>query len=877
MITANAAGSKKKPAESIHLGYDTEYDTPQDSAQLPVSTQLYLHGILGVSHSQLKIKAAKVGLKLLGIREFATGVTFVFDSRGFEAGVAYASHLSQCLTLLLKEVVGFKRDRRYELNLWTLYSNAELANIFPSLVDLKELIRRQGDSSKRSPGNLKIVTIQKSAYVDNYRLGLPKGVKAIFRDIRHLLFKPSLDALGKQIGIAKLEHPNWEEVSASEWLRFDEEAFINYSATDAMIPCVAGVNFRENMRSFVEELVDADVVDKGRTVDKLLGSTPITAAGISDKLVKAHWEYKGVWSRYEEFTKDLLENWLPPSAQRTKGGFNKYYLSDRPTHQSNVDIYDVKSQYATAMAILKVPIIPPTPRVLSGGLLPVKDVLNSIKDLDLALLYLDWELPLDSDEWQRSVVAYDESGDGCTLRKADKQWLTHWELQVLACTSPDALVRVHQCLGWHLVLENEHYISIRDYIESVTSLRNKYKKVFKDSGKTDKVAELMSDTIKLIGNGTAGKFGQCKAGLDPDSLHETLYKGGIVSNTANGQTFRAAISNPLIFNLITGMARSFTSYSAWLNRASMVVTDSMVINSGAFKDPSCNLSPYRQLNDLLTTFEFDLEYEQKNIIIFKERDYAVFELNGDYVEPLEESLKVGECLLEDSSYEVIKVAKRGWKAPSDLSSRESSRKFFKDGFARYQGQPLRFQKKNLLGMKEFLIGVGQLNSRTESPSAIGSHNLRYQCDDSREFRRRKLLKELCRRKGYADALHCIQESPELHQELVVKAVPKPHKKSSVPLEVQRALVVSHKFKPNDYSFRKLEELTGIGKSTIQRWVKAVERSGIYESIKDGFAGDEIAESVMLRWFKPDCPTFLLGDGDPQVESGTHPHLRKSTR
>lgn len=115
------------------------------------------------------------------------------------------------------------------------------------------------------------------------------------------------------------------------------------------------------------------------------------------------------------------------------------------------------------------------------------------------------------------------------------------------------------------------------------------------------------------------------------------------------------------------------------------------------------------------------------------------------------------------------------------------------------------------------MGKSNLNSRELRKKQIGSHNFRYNCDSLDELKRRSLVKNKARQLGYADARHLELCDPETFAKVVKRCIPKPQKKSLVPLEVKRAIALLNLSK--ERSLRQLESLLGVGKSTIQRWCK----------------------------------------------------------
>ncbi len=879
--------SKKKPkkqSQRIWVGYDTEYNPQPDGSQHPVSTQIFIKDAnpkIKVEHPLL-LKAVPI----YNTEEAYLGATYVFDSRRLAAGLEYAFHFSEALTACLS---ASKWDCKSELEVlcYTHYSNAELANFFPELENLRELLKEQGDGyedGKPLRNNAQLIPIKKSFRLKNYHLGLPKGVQVTFADTMHLFPPTNLGKLGSSAKLPKLPHVDWEETNASQWLEKDPESFIKYAAVDASIPCMAAFYMNESKNKIVENLAEKGVIPptNEKTTKKIINKVFTTASGYSEAFTLAHLEQEGLKEAYKESVKKLEENYLVPGLEKVKGGLNKYFISDKPNVFLHQDQWDMASAYASAMAVIEYPLTEPLQDYWRKKPVRADHVAKEINGHMTGFYRIEWELSEDADEWKRCVVAYGQHG-GVTVRKSDEnQWISSYELQALAQLNPEAKIIVHQSLYWK---KTKKVVNLKEFISDLKEVRNHYRYELKDDN--------AQNTVKLIGNGTYGKLGQQTKSLDSRGIHASVFNGGKISQTAHGKITKSLITNPIYANLITGYIRSNIAITSSINKAVMCVTDSVLVETGKFRDPSNVKTKYNHLRKCLSGIKWELEKEDCDFAVFKERDYFGYKVKKEHSrEEIAETIKKGEW---DSSMPEkliekiipVKIAKRGYKSKDKNESLDSQWRFIRDSIPRMKGKPMTFVSRDLLGAKDFLTGRGKLNSASETKRSIGSYNNRYMCDNLEEFHRRTLVKEQCRRKGYADEAHCVLENPELFEKIQKRCFPKAQLKHTVPPEIKRIIAGLHHF--HKMSVRKLEKHTGISKSTISRWTCEMIAGGEVRltQIKSEIGGNPLILKIegqeflidenrdrclakLSRWKKSkneDCPTSHFGAASPKRKVG----------
>lgn len=799
--------NNKKTHISLDMGYDTEFigAIGKEGKQVPVTTQIFLPGVKEFPHTCDD---------LLKVIYTSNGCQLIFDDRGINPGRQYQREFKDRLEFIVHVLLGDLDPNKttVNINLWPFYSNAEVANLIPDLHSFRALIKRNGVKSAIPRDNFTAIPIQKTALLKNIRVS--HGVRVHIRDCKNLFYKPSLDDLAKSLGMSKLEHPDWEKENALEWLERDPESFYKYAGMDAEIACMSALMSIESRNKLICDLADGCIIPPitDRKVDALMKSIPTTTSGTAGQIAKLHLIAKGQYQKYREFTKDLKNNILPPLAyHKTKGGLNKNFFSDKPEIVTNVDVHDIKSAYLFAMKHIEFPIDKPK-FYQSEGWMSITNLARCINDMwHSCYLNMQFEIPGEASEYDRVIPVYDHVNNiGATLKKSDdKQWYTHWEILALAAQRPDTKVIVHHGIYW---LRGCETINLGSLMDSYFSLRNDYKT---DGDKA------MEQTVKLIANGTAGKIGQQTDSYDQDLLQESITKQIDISKIGQGTVIESPITNTLFFNFITASVRAVIATVSARSEAYMCVTDSVICPTGKFVDSSHIKTPYSKLNETLGWFQWTKEHDNVDGVIYKERDYFLFKAVDEthrksFINTL---IEQGELTPEIKQHiEICKVAKRGFRADSSFKTElERNWDFVQKSIPRLQGHPMVFLDKSLLGFNDFLQGKGNLNTSEVREKRIGSHNHRFHCDDLEELRRRELVKNKARSQGYADEIDFKLNNPEAYNLAVKRCKPKPQKKSYIPLPVQRAIAIL--VRGSEFSCRKMAEIIGVGKSTINRWVK----------------------------------------------------------
>lgn len=811
-----------------HAGWDTEYDQERSverlpdgregysftGRQAPVTTQLYLHNVFLTDGDTFNLIVA-FGDKLLYFKEFKTGTSFVFDDRGLKAGMEYYEAFKSRLLKLI-EILNLSIDKKSGFTLWTHYSNAELANIIPTRKELKELIELNDDylhaskeGSKWNSDNLRIFPKGKSFNIQNIKLA--EGIKAHVYDTTHLFAKVSLEKLGETIGIEKIEHPNWDEVSASEWLASDKEKFVDYAATDAIIPCIAATQFYKCIRDLIKDLSNEGVIPplEHKEVKKALNRRYMTASNCSETIATLYLIQNGVREDFKKLNSRLIELIVRPALTKVKGGLNKFYVSDKPEHFINVDSWDLKSAYLTALTIIKLPLWEPVSVGYKKS--TFHKLSQRLDQLEGCYYQVKYSLPVGCSEWDRiNIFVNDRYNQGFTGRiTGDNQWLTHWEIQAQAKVTPHVEIEIINGIHWEKQIGGK-YANMLELMNPLSELRSNYKASNNDA---------MQNTIKLIGNGTYGKIAQQTNALIPEMIHDSIMQDGLITASTHCQVIHSKISNPIYANWITGFIRACVAITARENKAIMAVTDSLLVNGGSFTHSKDIKVPYGHLRKALESCTWQLEHNNVNAMIFKERDYYLYKVSPLEAQSIIKEIESGIMSNESiENMDIVKAAKRGVKLQND----NNNKLFVKLCNGRKNGNPLEFIDKTLGSAKEMLLYDKILNRPSESTKKLGSANLRYNCDTHEEFIERNKLNELCRRKGFADSVHCKMESPEEFERLKKKIKSGVRHKSKVDHEMRYLIMVTLDDKL--ISLRELEKITDIGKSTLQRWHRDFKKS-----------------------------------------------------
>lgn len=857
-----------------HAGWDTEYDpakplepmhadglesTAIAGLQTPVTGQIYLHGIIP-TEPELDKLAAAFGKKFLGIKNFESGTTFVFDDRGLKVGMEYYAALKDCLLTLIS-VLDISIDKKQGLTLWTHYSNAELANIIPTNKELKELIDLNGDDyhaskacNKWNNTNLRAITKGKSFNLQN--LKLDENTKVHVYDTTHLFAKTSLYKLGESNGISKLAHPDWDKESASEWLERDPKAYLEYAATDAIIPCIAAVKFYKYINFIIVEASNKGIIPplENKEVKKALAKKYMTASSCSDMMAKLHFMQNGTWESYKKLFPMLAEMLPQRPLAKAKGGLNKRYDSAEPDHYDHVYSYDAKSAYPTALANIKLPTWKPVN--VGYRKTTLGELSNEIDKHEGCLYNLIYALDEGCSEHDRANVFYNDKTDqGFTGRvTGDNQWFTHWEIQAQAWATPNVKVEVIQGIHWEKN-PNGIYANMKPLMDFYAQSRKDYEEAKNFN---------MASTVKLISNGTFGKTAQQTNALNPEMVHDSLMQEYPIFPETHSQIIYSSITNTVYANFITGYIRAVIAVTCRENKALMAVTDSVLLKDEKFIESKNVKTLYNHLNKALHSITWKLEHENVKAVIFKERDYYFYECHSKEELLIKQSILSGYIPKQSlRKMKIKKIAKRGvylsardnykqsikikaprkdvlnkinskhllhtlkvwnlFKRTVNYSVEADQKLFVKKSEGRIRGLPLNFRMNELVSAKEMLIYRKVLNASSTSDKSIGSGNIRFQCDTHEELERRTMVNEACRKNGYADFLHCKTVNPEKYEELVKRCKPSPRHQSKVNKDIQDLIKIA--LDRGLASLRELEKVTGIGKSTLNRWCKRFKAIG----------------------------------------------------
>lgn len=830
-------------------GWDTEYEREKEQHELPggrngerytgrqspVSSQLYLPGIYLDEYEPAKLTEI-FGSKLLKIKVIPNrGTSFVFDDRGLKAGKEYYEQFKYRIATLIK-TLEIQYNPKAGIILWTHYSNAEFANLAPTNPELKELMLSNGDvlhcgdpfnkDSKKSNDNLRLFPKGKSFNVRN--LKIDEKLRVHIFDTTHLFAKGGLDKLGESIGFPKLKHPDWDKVTASQWLESNPNAFVDYAASDAAIPCEAAMQLYKGVRKIIVDLSNLEIIPtlNNKQVEKALRKSWMTGSSISETCAKLSLIQQNVWQEWINSQEILLQSLPEEPLTKIKGGLNKYFVSDKPQHFENVSAYDIKSAYLTALQQIKYPLWEP----IQIGTIEKITLHNLAQENDKyhgVYLKIKYELPEGTNEWDRCVVFQNNRfNQGFTGRETGEyQWLSHFEIQAQAARTPLVVAKVYGGIAWEKK-ENGKVADFKPLMNTLDNFRDEYKK---------SENKAMADTAKLMGNGTYGKLAQQTNALNPDALHDSIMQDAKIHTSTHSDIMHSQITNPIMANWITSFIRSVLAITAAHNNALMAVTDSLLVSSIKWIESAKIKVPYGHLQMALNAVKWTREHHNVSAVVFRERDYYFYECQPKDQEKIKTEIKSGN--ISESSLEeikVVKAAKLGRQTIEGQGKEEAGKQFAKESEQRFLGEPMEFTEKKLVSAKEMLKEGKTLNSQSDVERAIGCYNHRFMCDNHAEFERRVMLKSAARQKvhyvdetgrehKFADAWHMGIHQPAELEKLKKRCVHNPKHKFSIPQHIQNLIMVA--LDNGASSVRKLAEIVGIGKSTIHRWGENFKSAG----------------------------------------------------
>jgi hypothetical protein len=573
-----------------------------------------------------------------------------------------------------------------------------------------------------------------------------------------------------------------------------------------------------------------------RTLKKIF----ITTASISDALMYLSLERQGLRKIFKDF-----QTWercnLPLMASTTKGGLNKSFVPS-PSLHDNVDQYDISGAYATAMSIIKLPLSKP---VIQGykkeNITKFCNYLNTPGVL-YCLANVSFQLPDNTSEWERPLVIYDNKKKiGFTGTKTDEdQWFTMYELLTLGTIHPNLEIEIHSAYIW----EEAKTVAPID----IAPLYNSYKTLRKNYKKMGEAGDAMQNTIKLIDNGGYGKTLQNKAVYNPTCLHNNILTNTPIYPDLHKTMSTSKVYSSIWGNAITSLVRCVVAITAFKNKAQMAVTDSIFCKKNTFIPTHKIETPFSKLTELFQQFTWEKEQSDVTLMLFKERDYFCFQVLPEKKKELIEKLLSNEastdCLKD---MKITKAAKRGFKGSAQTKP-EKYNEFAGKCLNRLNGMPIFFTEKKLVKIKEFLLNGKVLNSIETQDKSLGGDNIRFMCNTLEELDLRIRIKEKCRQKGFADALHAKIQNREVYNKIVNKTKPtKVQPQAKLTLEVKEAIFELLK---QQVSFRNLEKFLKnnnilISKSTLHRWFVSSSNDVLFSGSKKEIAlPDDISNYIL---------------------------------
>ena len=835
----------KTPVITLDIGWDTEYVPLEDGTQDCVLATFSLPGYVDVTHPDIIYTRKENG---------KTGIAVAPPSRNL-IGLPYQKWLESLIASFVK---AFNlQDDKVVVNLIVFFSNAEIAHLLPNKDYIGELVEAKGKDYK----DLKILPIQSSCVIKNLQVFSTKNLAINVLDARLLGGGGSLAKIGETLGYAKGDF-DFDKHDAAWYLENDGRKFINYGIRDAEIALRWYEKFHDAAKSLTCRLIDSNIISDA----KLLEKKYITAASVTDSLMKAKLEHDGVYKRYLDAV-SYLKDYVHPSSfwNNNKGGLNKSTHGFEAKIVENCDVFDVNSAYATAIINSEFPLLKPKIKSFEEERVrTLKDVAREVDkwkycDVIVSLVGLGENVP----ESKRILNMYDKDGDCVTAvsNSGIPQCFSHWEIQAQAQLTPNAKIVVDRYIYWsdHSLKKPRSLASFKELFVEIKSTRTDFKNEFGEKSPEQEV-------IKLIGNGGVGKLAQNKSNFNSELLIETFKENGN-PNSIVKDNFNSKVYNPWLFRSVTAQVRVAVGMSLALSDGHMVVTDSVVCPHGRFKsskqiaelieNKKINGDNYKQLTRVLNQFDWKKEYDDVHANIYKERDYYLFKIEDakekeiEIIENIECKLKKGVAVEKDfEEVDIPKIAKRGYHQDKKLNKREQALDFALLGNNRFSGKPIHQNAQRLIKFNDMLDGRGNLNQPYRiggNSPGMGTYNLKYDCSSLKEFKHRKRLKEACRRKGYADQLHLAKENSKLLAKLEKTCENRSlgNYKTILSGDLRRALAWLQIAK--DYSSRKLAELTGISKTVLNDWKRQLIETGLVKKIESMFK--EVAEADIISAVK----------------------------
>lgn len=183
------------------------------------------------------------------------------------------------------------------------------------------------------------------------------------------------------------------------------------------------------------------------------------------------------------------------------------------------------------------------------------------------------------------------------------------------------------------------------------------------------------------------------------------------------------------------------------------------------------------MNKLLEQIKWECDYLNVHFVIVKERDYFSFELKQEediYILDKLENNTATEDIIDKMV--ILKAAKRGFKSSSkDKHSKNVD--FARKSIRRMGGDPIHFTEKGLRKFTDFMFRGKVLNETRYTEKRLGSGNIRFLCNTIPDLQKNIRIKDKCIKKGYADALDCLNNDPDFYS--TIRNTTQPPKKQAV--------------------------------------------------------------------------------------------------
>ena len=886
----NKQNSDKTPIKVFNIGCDTEYTTYKETEivngkevereyQNCVTLQLAIAGkVENLDHPDL-----------INTQVLEDYQTFIFKPPVEKLlGVDFVKWQESIVLSVLEKLLDNLEDK-IEVNLIAFYSNAELAHIIPNRKHIQQIIQEKESNNLPDP---KLLPIQSTGNFMDISINTPSNIKINIRDARLISAGGSLAQLGESLGFNKGDL-DFEKHHAKYYLENETDKFFDYAGRDAIIPLKWFNLFHDTGCEIRHNLTDKLIISE-KDCERLNNKVYHTAASVTDDLMKANLTENGKYKKYKDSVEYLGDYVIPRKfSNLNKGGLNKSSHGFIPEIIPQIDGYDIKSAYLNSIKSIQIPIRKPTLNKTfndgDGCIFTWKELARYLDKYPYSFVICD-EVYLGDNvpENKRILNMYTKEGECCTSlsNSAIPQMFTGFELQAQALAlgknsnKNNGYIKVNRIIAWNKKFFNNpnNYHCFDELFSELQDVRKEFKNEYGSKSP-------QQDVAKLLANAGVGKLAQNKEGFDPNYLMDVLHQGGDVNSIVKN-SFKSHCYNPFAFNFVTGLVRAVTGLSYALSDGVMCVTDSVFCPSGKFKsskeisnlikDKKINGDRYQILEKMLANFDWELEHENCNLQIFKERDYAIIDGDDKDIGQYSRNIKMGKATAEDlENIEIRKVAKRGYKQNDKQPKRTKQEEFLLLGNLRFSGKPIRQKHKRLNKLNDMLTGSLNLNQaylNGQNSAGMGSYNLKYLCDSLEELNRRRKVKGICRTNGYADQFHVQMDSPDKLLEFEKKALCRQNGnyKDILNGDQRRLLAVAQHLKI--FSCRQLEKITGISRSTLNRLKLNLEKTKLAIKFTNevlttmvensNIAGikkavEDLANEIRLNFAVGDSPNIII--------------------